>query len=128
MIRHPARLVLLAVLLAVTACATGPQRRTTPTNRSTLSFEEMEQAGYQDAFTTVQSLRPQWLMKRGQTSTRVQTIKVYLDGSLLGPPELLRQITTRSISTIQYLNGLQASERYGLDHDMGAIVVTTRRN
>ena len=128
MIRQPARLACAALLLVLGACAAGSQRPSTAPNRSVLSFEEMQQAGYPDAFTTVQSLRPQWLLRRGQTSTRTQTIKVYLDGSLLGGPELLRQITTRSISTIQYLNGLQASERYGLDHDMGAIVVTTRRN
>jgi hypothetical protein len=55
-------------------------------------------------------------------------VKVYLDGSLLGGTESLRQITTRSISTIRYLNGLEASERWGLDHDLGAIVVTTRKS
>lgn len=88
----------------------------------------MAKAGYPDAFTTVQSLRPQWLQRRGSTSLRggeVQ-IKVYLDGTLLGGPENLRQITTRSISSIRYLDGLQASERFGFDHGQGAIVVSTR--
>src|SRR5688572_10306716 len=106
MIRHPARLACAALLLLLAGCgaARGPG---SSANRNVLSFEEMQQAGYTDAFTTVQSLRPQWLVKRGATSSRVQTIKVYLDGSLLGPPESLRQITTRSISQIHYLNGLQ---------------------
>ena len=127
MSRVPAQLARAALLLLLIGCgaARGPG---STSNRNVLSLEEMQQAGYSDAFTTVQSLRPQWLVKRGATSSRAQSIKVYLDGSLLGPPESLRQITTRSISHMQYLNGLQASERYGLDHDLGAILVTTRRD
>jgi hypothetical protein len=34
---------------------------------------------------------------------------------------------TRSIATIRWLDGLAASERWGLDHGAGAIVVSTRR-
>ncbi len=87
----------------------------------------MQAAGYADAFTTVQSLRPQWLRQRGVSSiTQRETVKVYLDGSLLGGPEFLRQITVRSISTIRYLDGLEATQRWGLDHGLGAIVVSTR--
>ena len=127
MIRHPVRFACAALLILVAACSASRQGTTAGSARNQLSFEEMQQSGYPDAFTTVQTLRPQWLVKRGATSSRSQTIKVYLDGSLLGGPDNLRQITTRSISYIQYLPGLQASERYGLDHDMGAIIVTTRR-
>jgi hypothetical protein len=127
MIRHPVRIACTALLVVVAACSASRQATPASGNRNVLSFEEMQQSGYPDAFTTVQSLRPQWLVKRGATSARSQTIKVYLDGSLFGGPESLRQVTTRSISYMQYLTGLQASERYGLDHDMGAIIVTTRR-
>ena len=88
----------------------------------------MQAAGYTDALTTVQSLRPQWLHHRGATSINLpETVKVYLDDSLLGGPEQLRQITIRSISSMRYFDGLQASQRWGLDHGMGAIVVSTRR-
>jgi hypothetical protein len=129
MIRQPAaRLACAAVLLLLAGCTAAAPRAPSTANRNVLSYDEMLQAGYADAFTTVQTLRPHWLVKHGATSVRAQSIKVYLDGSLLGSPEQLRQITTRSISQMQYLNGLQASERYGLDHDLGAIVVTTRRN
>jgi hypothetical protein len=85
----------------------------------------MLKAGYSDVFTTVQSLRPQWLVTHGQTSFRRLELKVYLDGSLMGGPETLRQISTRSISSIRYLTGLEASGRWGLDHDQGAIVIST---
>jgi len=55
-----------------------------------------------------------------------ESIKVYLDGSLMGGPEQLRQIQVRSISSIRFLDGLEATNRWGLDHGLGAIVVSTR--
>jgi hypothetical protein len=129
MIRRCSPLLAVALLLVVTACASRSGAPRGSANRNTLSAEEMEKAGYPDVFTTVQSLRPQWLQKRGATSFRgTENIKVYLDGQLLGGPENLHQITTRSIATIEYFDGIKASERWGLDHGQGAIVVSTRRD
>ena len=128
--RHLVRIACVATLLTVTGCGTQRSGGTPQTSaRAQLVSEEMEKAGYPDLFATVQSLRPHWLQRRGSTSLnpRVQ-IKVYLDGALYGGPETLRQITTRSVSSIQYLDALQASARWGLDHDLGAIVVSTRKD
>jgi hypothetical protein len=127
---RPSRLLLGVAFLTIAACASQtPRSATPPSTRNTLTAEEMQKAGFPDAFTTVQSLRPNWLRTHGTTSfsRSANAIKVYLDDSLLGGPESLRSITMRSISTIRYLDGLQASERWGLDHSMGAIVVVTRR-
>jgi len=96
-------------------------------DQRTITAEEMEAAGYTDAFSVVQALRPQWLWTRGATTVNLQeSIKVYLDGSLMGGPEQLRQIQVRSISSIRFLDGLEATNRWGLDHGLGAIVVSTR--
>lgn len=127
------RVASASLLLFVAACA-APQRTAGPaasSSRMVLSTEEMQRAGYPDVFTTIQSLRPQWLQLRGSTRFRNNPpaqIKVYLDGSLLGGPELMKQITTKSIFDARYLDGIEASQRWGLDHDMGAIVITTRRS
>lgn len=51
---------------------------------------------------------------------------MYLDDSLLGGPDYLKQIAVSSISSIRFVDGLDASNRWGLDHGMGAIVVLTR--
>src|SRR5262245_41638942 len=99
MTRFPARTACI-VFLALTACASQARSPGSSNSRTSLTSEEMQRAGYPDLFSTVQSLRPQWLQRRGQTSIRGRTeVKVYLDGSLLGGPETLRQISTRSIST-----------------------------
>jgi len=90
--------------------------------------DEITRAGFTDAFATVQSLRPQWLVERGTTSfSHPEHIKVYLDGSLLGGVGNLRQISTSSIESMRYMDGIEASNRYGLDHGMGAILVFTKR-
>jgi hypothetical protein len=125
-----ARIACIAAVFIVTACGAQRSGGTPQTSaRAQLASEEMEKAGYPDLFATVQSLRPHWLQRRGSTSLRPGLqIRVYLDGALYGGPETLRQITTRSVSSIQYLDGLQASARWGLDHDLGAIVVSTRKD
>lgn len=98
-------------------------------NQRLITAAEMETAGYSDAFSVVQALRPQWLWTRGTTTiTQHESIKVYLDGSLMGGPDHLRQISVRSISSIRWLDGLEATNRWGLDHGLGAIVVSTRRD
>ena len=121
--------LLILPLLFLAACSARTGTRGNRDQRTALLAEEMQAAGYSDALTTVQSLRPNWLRKRGASSiTTVETIKVYLDDSLLGGPETLQQITVRSIAAIRYFDGLEATQRWGLDHGQGAIVVSTRRS
>ena len=127
MMRRRAAIPLLAAVLLLTACSSNPAPAGPRTDRNLLSKTEIEAAGYTDAFTAVQSLRPQWLRARGVSSlNQSESIKVYLDGSLLGGTDQLKQITTRSISSIRYYDALEATQRWGLDHGLGAIVVSTR--
>lgn len=121
---------LWVLALTLGGCGTGAGTRgETGQNQRLITAAEMETAGYSDAFSVVQALRPQWLWKRGATTfTQQESIKVYLDGSLMGGPDHLRQISVRSISSIRWLDGLEATNRWGLDHGLGAIVVSTRRD
>jgi hypothetical protein len=123
------KLLLVPILIAVTACAAGSGGKgSAPRDRAVLSMEDIKKTGSMDAFTAVQALRPQWLTKRGTTSFRItEYIKVYLDGSLYGGIESLRQITTTSVESIRHMDGLEATQRYGLDHGQGAILVFTRK-
>jgi hypothetical protein len=121
---------LLAVGLVQVGCGAGTGTRggAVP-DPKVLTADEMEASGYSDAFSVVQALRPQWLWTRGtSTINQTESVKVYLDGSLMGGPDYLRQIPVRSISSIRHLDGLEATNRWGLDHGLGAIVVSTRRD
>jgi hypothetical protein len=123
------RLLPIAILLLATACSARGPGTAGRADRNVISTEEMLEAGYNDAFTTVQTLRPQWLSRRGVSTINMrESVKVYLDGSLMGGPDQLQQIRTRSISSIRYMDGIEASQRWGLDHGLGAIVVSTRKD
>lgn len=122
-----ARRWLTLILLVVAACGSRPPGTTSLPDRSYISPEEIASSGQTDAFGVVQLLRPQWLNTRGRGSiTQQEGIKVYLDDSLMGGVEYLRQITARSIASIRYYDGLEATQRWGLDHGLGAIAVATR--
>ncbi len=96
-------------------------------DQKALTAEEMEASGYTDAFSVVQALRPLWLWTRGtSTINQQESVKVYMDGNLLGGPDQLRGIPIRSIASMRFLDGLEATNRWGLDHGLGAIVVSTR--
>jgi hypothetical protein len=123
-------LLLIPFVVTVAACSanSGAKSSSAPRDRSTLTAEDIQKSGAVEAFTAVQALRPQWLTKRGSTSFRqTEIVKIYLDGNLMGGPEQLRQITTTSIESIRYMDGLEATQRYGLDHGQGAVLVFTKK-
>jgi hypothetical protein len=126
--RRVAARPLLPLLLALAAAAcSGASRDSARTDIRVLAAEEMEKAGYTDAFSAVQALRPQWLRIRGSTTfTGNEGVKVYLDSSLMGGPDQLRTVPVHSIAMLRYLDGLEATNRWGLDHGVGAIVIVTR--
>jgi hypothetical protein len=126
MTNRAVRVLLLGLLLTLAGC--GSQRGDGPRqNRAVLHAAEMEPAGYADLFQVIQSLRPEWLRPQGATSFRGQeVIVVYLDDNRMGGVEALRNIPPRSIASVRFISGLEASQRWGLNHGMGAIVVSTR--
>jgi hypothetical protein len=81
-----------------------------------------------DLLTLLQGLRPAWLRVRGQSSIRLsEQVWVYRDGIRVGGVQALGQIQTTEVSEILFLEALDATQRFGLDHGSGAILVTTRR-
>jgi hypothetical protein len=125
-VRHPVS-VLIALVLAVAAC--GPRTAASPQpDRNLITNDELQVRGFNDAFTAIQLLRPNWLRTRGPSSITGPgaSLKVYVDGTLLGGADHLRQIQVRYISSIRYLDGLEATQRWGMDHGEGAIMISTR--
>lgn len=124
------RAMIVAVLpLLAVACSSSPRQRSSARQTQVITMAEIDAVRYSTAFEVVEALRPQWLRTRGRTSFRAhESVKVYLDDSLLGDPEQLRSITTRSISSIRFMDGTEATTRWGLDHGHGAIIVSTRRD
>jgi hypothetical protein len=116
--------VLLVVLL--TACSGRPGERSGP--RNLITGQELSSVASADLYLAVQSLRPQWLRQMSSQSIyQNEQIWVYMDGLRLGGVDQLKQIMPASVESLQFLTGLEATQRWGLDHGHGAIVVTSRR-
>jgi hypothetical protein len=121
--------IALVAVVVVAACSSSAPRQTAArTDRNLLESEEILQSGTSDALSAVRTLRPQWLRHRGVSSINLrESIKIYVDNTLVGGPDYLRQITTNSVESMRYMDGLEATQRWGLDHGVGAIMVFTVR-
>src|SRR5690349_20791420 len=112
-----------AALVALTACSSAQGAAAKPrTNRNLITAEEIAAISVSDAWEVVDRLRPAFLKTHGTLTPPV----VYLDGMPDGELESLHRIQPSSIQSIQYLDPLQATQRYGRAAGGGAILVTTK--
>lgn len=120
-------LSLLALAVVLAGCAPRAGGSAAPP-RNFISAEEIAGATAADLYLAVQTLRPGWLRRQGPQSISYDSqIWVYMDGMKLGGVDQLRQITVSGVESLQFLPGIEASQRWGLDHGHGAIVITSRR-
>ncbi|CAN5720724.1 hypothetical protein BH23GEM5_BH23GEM5_25650 [soil metagenome] len=110
-----------------TAPSAAPKAKAPRRNRDVISADEIREVSQTDAMSLVQALRPGWLSQRGKSSmSRPEYLKVYRDGMPVGGAGALRQIAVDEITSIQYFDGISATQRWGTDHGNGAILVRTR--
>lgn len=114
----------VAALIVATACGAGGSQpgSATPSDRETLRPEDWGTRNFYSAAEAIASLRPLWLNKRGFDTD----VQVYIDEMHVGNTDMLRTVRMASIAIIKHLDGIQASARYGRNHDQGAILITTR--
>ncbi|HEX8213746.1 MAG TPA: hypothetical protein VF584_26505 [Longimicrobium sp.] len=68
-----------------------------------------------------------WLAGRGAHDySRRNHVMVYRDGVLVGAKAALRSIKMGDVAEVRRLSPAEASERFGLDHGAGAILITSR--
>lgn len=135
----PGRTLVLALTLllagAAVACATGGGsggEADEGGNRDRNLITESELAGMEDlnVHQAIRRLKPVWLRYRGQAvfeGPDREGMRVYVDGHLFGNADTLAQLRIRDVKEIRYLDGRRATLRFGTDHTVGAILVTTRR-
>jgi len=120
------RLLAIAGYLVALACA--PARRTAePTpSRRVLREHEIRGAQVATAYQVVARLRPEWLRRRGRVSVRDPTagaVVVYLNGMRQGDASALDAIMAEAVLEMEYLNGQEATTRFGTGHGGGVILV-----
>jgi len=97
------------------------------TRTDLITQEEIRQRGqYSNLYELVQTMRPRWLRTQGPDSfSSPGQVQVHVDGNRLGGVEALRSLSPSGVTSLRWLNPIDAAARYGLDHGHGAILVST---
>ncbi|MBM3906508.1 MAG: hypothetical protein FJ363_00375 [Gemmatimonadetes bacterium] len=97
-----------------------------PSSKSMLVRAQIADSRFTTAYDVVRALRNNWLNSRGIDSFRNRTeVQVYLDGVHLGSVQALQGLSAASIQYMQYINGADATTRWGTGHGRGVIYVGT---
>src|SRR5687768_18562120 len=87
-----------------------------------LTAEEISAVHVNSAYEAVQRLKPSFLLGLRGESVRA----VFLNGTrLLGGLENLRGIEASMVQQIVFLNGIDATTRFGSGHGAGVLLVST---
>ena len=131
-------LVISAAFLVTVGCASSggssgatQQSASSPSrqrgSRDVITQEELANTDVQTALDAVRRLRPNFLQTHGGASASItqapQDVVVYVDNTRMGGPSALAQIPINDVKEIQYLNGTDATQRFGTGHGSGAIIV-----
>ena len=99
--------------------------------RNVVLAAELATAGDVDLYDALNRLRPAFLRSRiggGTTGTKEGVVSVYLDGIQMmeGLPQL-REIATKNVQEVRFLEPQQANARFGGTTSGGALVITTKK-
>ncbi len=129
------RLGLLVVLLTL-ACATGGASTDSAStgssgrqSRDIITAEELSGSDARNVYDAIRQLRPSFLQPHRTAATSGNAIiaKVYIDDTPLGEGlEVLRQMRPEDVVEIRFLNGPDATQRFGTGNAAGAILVKTK--
>lgn len=125
---HALVLVSCAALVLAACGSTGARSAAVRGDRNLVTPDELRQGVASNLYEFLESTRPMWLRKRGQSSIMNEgEIIVYLDDNRLGGPETLRSLSTMSTESLRFLDAAAAQQRFGVGHSHGAILVYSRR-
>jgi hypothetical protein len=120
------RQLVLPIVVGSLACAGAGGGKSPRADYSVLTQEQLAEQHFENLFEAVQTLRSNWLNDRGPDSfVTPSRIWVYLDNTRMGGVQSLAQISTRYVSSVQKLNGVDATARWGIGHGAGVISVMT---
>lgn len=123
---------LTAVLaFAALGCASAATR-TARADSDVLTSEQLRSLDdrYGTLYEIVADFRPEWLDPRGQVSLLANPNShlpaVFVEGTERGLPATLRDIPVMDVQRAEFLDGAEATNRYGAGYPGGAIEVTLR--
>jgi len=125
--------LLITLCVAAIGCASpgaGSPEEPSSGDRNLITATDLEGLEELNAYEAIRRLRPRWVRYRGQSTfsgSGRESLRVYVDNSLFGNAESLSNLMIRHIETMRFLDGRQATLRFGTDHTVGAILITTSR-
>ena len=123
--RSLSRLLPAAFLIAPLSCHV---QQIAPLDPERLSHEEMLKGHFTNVYDAVASLRSAWLTVRGTDSfSQPSQIWVYYDENRLGGVHELRSVMVNAVASLRHYNGVDATMRWGVGHNAGAIQILSHR-
>ncbi len=131
-------ILLLGLMVVLAACAgskkTGSQGSGQGLDYNTITHEEivkaLAQRPIQNVFELIEFLRPRYLTPRIQNTVTQGAIRkepvVYLNNARFGGIGELYNINILQVEEIHYLKSYEATQRFGIGHAGGAIIISTR--
>jgi hypothetical protein len=117
----------LTTLSIASACASAAtQSQSSGGNSAQLTRADLATTNSNNVYDAIAKLRPEWLSSRGPTSVKDPTptsVDVYMNGTLLGKADYLRDVRLLDVSEVRYWNAGQASARFGIGHPRGVIEI-----
>ena len=83
----------------------------------------------QTAYEVVKQLRSLWLQRRGPSSMTLTAheVQVYVNGVQRGGVSALYEVRATELQELQYLRPSDATMRYGVNHENGAILIKLKQ-
>ena len=114
----------------VAACASATQQATSDKpGRNQLTRDQLTAANTTNLYDAINKVRPEWLSSRGPTSVTNSTptsVDVFMNGSMLGRAEALKDIGVLDVTQVRYWDAASASARFGMGHPRGVIELTRK--
>jgi hypothetical protein len=106
--------------------AAASQSGSAPSGGNRLTRTQLASSNSDNVFDAIAKLRPEWLSSRGPTSVTDATptsVSVFMNGSMLGKGDYLKQVSLLDVSEVRYWDAAQASARFGMGHPRGVIEI-----
>jgi hypothetical protein len=124
------RCIIVAAVLLTACSSTGTRSGSgSSSDQNRLTNQEIREVDPNlTLLEVINRVRPQWLTRHGGTPLQeASDVVVYRDDIRMGGRDALREIRMDIVTSVRYLSASEATGRYGLNHQHGAILVTTHR-
>ena len=135
-----ARTAAAVAVALVAAQATAEAQARPRMDRSKLTAEQIAERPASNAYDLIKSLRPNWFSVRGSSTLQSRDaadpysgrsvtvpaqpeIAIYVDEIRFGSQDDLKTMSTTGIESMERLDAVTATQRFGTNHEHGAILI-----